>query len=57
MTEITRINRFLLTKGGKQVPIAGYRYCETCRTYKPKDKRPAVKGWKCKDCRSAGGDA
>ncbi len=27
-----------------------YRFCESCRSYKPKDKRPAKKGWVCTDC-------
>lgn len=27
-----------------------YRFCAECRTYKPKNKRPHVKGWKCTDC-------
>lgn len=27
------------------------RFCETCKLSKPKGNRPAVKGWKCDDCR------
>jgi hypothetical protein len=27
------------------------RYCETCETYQPRGNRPAVKGWKCDECR------
>ena len=26
-------------------------FCETCMRSKPKNKYPAVKGWKCDDCR------
>ena len=28
----------------------GYRFCETCKTSKPRGNRPAIKGWKCDDC-------
>ena len=29
----------------------GKRYCETCKSVKPKTIDKAVKGWKCSDCR------
>lgn len=28
----------------------GRRFCESCRTLKPKNGKPHVKGWKCDDC-------
>ena len=28
----------------------GRRFCEACQTHKPKNKRPAQKGWKCDTC-------
>lgn len=29
----------------------GKRFCETCKSLKPKTPEPAIKGWKCTDCR------
>ena len=29
----------------------GKRYCESCKSLKPKDSKKAVKGWKCSDCK------
>lgn len=26
------------------------RYCETCKTVKPRNTQPVKKGWKCDDC-------
>ena len=28
------------------------RFCETCQSLKPRGNRPAIKGWKCDDCKS-----
>ena len=33
------------------------RYCEGCHTYKPKTTAPAVKGWRCHDCKTKGATA
>ena len=27
------------------------RFCWECKQYRPKDKAPAVKGWRCKECK------
>lgn len=26
------------------------RFCSSCNSMKPRNKRPMVKGWKCNDC-------
>jgi hypothetical protein len=30
--------------------LDGSRFCEGCRTRKPANDRPHVKGWRCDDC-------
>jgi len=30
------------------------RFCWECKQYRPKDKAPAVKGWRCKECKDHG---
>lgn len=30
------------------------RFCWSCKQYRPKDKAPAVKGWRCKECKDHG---
>ena len=40
--------RSLLDNLGKK--RRDFRFCETCRTYKPKNKMPHVAGWTCTDC-------
>lgn len=32
----------------------GKRFCESCRTMKPKNGKPHVKGWICNDCQNRG---
>lgn len=29
----------------------GKRFCWECKRHMPKDKAPAVKGWRCKECK------
>lgn len=43
-----QLSRNLLDSVGKQ--RSDYRYCVHCGNYKPKNKAPHVKGWKCTDC-------
>lgn len=47
-----QLPRSLLDSLGKH--RRDYRFCDTCRTYKPKNKRPHVKGWKCTECATVG---
>lgn len=55
--------RFLDPMGGDRIDIEkkrsfslgvpgtyGKRFCDACRTLKPKGERKAVKGWKCDAC-------
>jgi hypothetical protein len=30
----------------------GKRFCEACKSFKKKTSEPAIKGWKCTDCRN-----
>jgi len=29
----------------------GKRFCVSCKTFKPRDKTPAMKGWRCAECK------
>lgn len=51
VSQKTRANGSFLDAAGRLVSIKKKRFCESCRQYKPKDKAPAVKGWRCLDCR------
>ncbi len=34
-------------------PRVGKLFCETCQKFKPKNKTPAHKGWKCTECKKS----